>query len=156
MNMEVMTLKLFINFTLITSLFVPMSAGAGEGILGDWLAENGKTQVMTYPCANNDQTICSTITWLKRPRKDANNIDPSKRDRDLIGVEVGTNMTPNGKNKWVGEVYSAKKGETFPSTARLNGDVLKIKGCLTKSRFICKTRKFNRILEPKTVSETAQ
>ncbi|MEP6445946.1 MAG: DUF2147 domain-containing protein [Hyphomicrobiales bacterium] len=145
MNMKIMRPQFFINFALITSLLTPVSAVANEGIFGEWMADNGKTRIITYACADNAAEVCSAITWLKRPRKDINNKNPALRNRDVVGLEVGKNMKPKGENRWVGEVYSDKRGETFPSTARLEGDVLKIKGCLTKRKFICKTRTFDRI-----------
>ncbi len=147
MNMKIMKPKSFIKLTLITSLLVPVSATASEGIFGEWMADNGKTRIKTYACADNAEEVCSAITWLKNPRKDINNKNPALRDRDVVGIEVGKNMRPKGKNKWVGDVYSDKRGDIFPSTARLEGDVLKIKGCLTKRKFICKTRTFDRISE---------
>lgn len=146
--METMTFKLFIGFTLITSLMAPTLAVADNNIFGEWLAENGKTRISTYPCADQSEAVCSAITWLKNPRKDKNNVNPSLRDRDLVGVEVGMNMIPSGKNRWKGRVYSSKKGEIFPSTARLKGENLVIKGCLTRSRIICKTQTFSRFIKP--------
>jgi len=145
--MKIMKSKLFIKLTLITSLLAPASSMANEGIFGEWMADNDKTRIITYPCENNVEEVCSAITWLKKPRKDVNNKNPALRDRDVVGIEVGKNMRPKGKNRWVGEVYSDKKGDIFPSTARLKGDVLKIKGCLTKQKLLCKTRTFNRILK---------
>ena len=137
--------KTFVKLTLITSLLIPTSGMASEGVFGEWMADNGKTRIITYACADNAEEVCSAITWLKKPRKDVNNKNPALRGRDVVGIEVSKNMRPKGKNRWVGEVYSHKKGDNFPSTANLEGDVLKIKGCLTKRKFICKTRTFDRI-----------
>ena len=148
MNMEPMTLKLFTKLTLITTLIASTPAVADNEIFGEWLAENGKTRISTYPCVDDNKAVCSAITWLKNPRKDTNNVDPTLRTRDLIGVEVAKNMRPSGKNRWKGSVYSSKKGEIFPSTARLKGGILVIKGCLTKSRILCKTQTFSRFTKP--------
>lgn len=116
-------------------------AVSAQGIVDQWQAENGKTRIKISECG---RTLCAEITWLQKNRKDANNKNPALRDRDLVGVQVASDMRPVGDNKWSGLVYSAKRGTTFKSTVKLSGDVLAIKGCLTAASFICKTVKYNR------------
>ena len=54
--------NLFVKLTLITSLLAPASSIASEGIFGEWMADNGKTRIITYPCAENAEEVCSAIT----------------------------------------------------------------------------------------------
>ena len=110
-------------------------------IIGQWQAENGKTRIEINPC---DEALCGNIIWLKYPRKDVNNKDPELRNRDLVGIQVASNMRATGKNKWKGIVYSAKRGTDFDSSVKLSGDTLTIKGCLSSAGFLCKKVKYNR------------
>lgn len=133
--------------------FTPVMVSANAGILGEWRADNNKTRIKIFPCVDDGETFCSVITWLQTPRKDVNNENPELRERDLIGVEVAKNMKPKGKNKWVGEVYSAKQGKTFASSVSLDGEVLKIKGCLSKTKVLCKTEKFFRYVNNEAAAQ---
>lgn len=135
-------LKNRLSALLISSLLaLPATADANEQIAGEWAAENGKSRIRIYECG---AFLCSAIVWLKNPRKDINNENPALRGRDLIGAQIAAGMRPVGPNKWTGDVYSTKKGKTFPSIASLSDDVLTIKGCLTGAHLLCKTVKFTR------------
>lgn len=127
---------------MISALFVSTeNALPASPILGQWIAENGKTRINIKPCGDK---LCSTIIWLKNPRKDANNENPALRGRDLVGVRIANNMKPTGKNKWTGDIYSSKRGKNFRSAVKLSGDVISIKGCLTSAGLFCKKVRFKR------------
>lgn len=139
-------MRLFWGLIIFAVLTSTAAVKAESSVLGEWLAANGKTRINIFYC--DQEKLCSTITWLKRPRKDANNEDKSLRDRDLVGALIADRMKPKGHNRWVGKVYSPKKGKNFASTAKLSGDKLTIKGCLSRAGFLCKTLEFNRFYPP--------
>ena len=62
--------------------------------------------------------------------KDKNNVDPAKRSRPLVGVQVLMSMQPNGASKWSGQVYNHDNGQTYSGNLiELGPSIIKIEGC---------------------------
>jgi uncharacterized protein (DUF2147 family) len=104
---------------------------------GVWLIEDGSAKVRIEAC---DQALCGKVVWIQQPNDpadgkpwlDKNNIDPSKRNRLLLGVTIASDMKPSDvPGKWVGQVYSIDFGRNYDgSITLLNPIKLKIEGCL--------------------------
>ncbi|MBI2719757.1 MAG: DUF2147 domain-containing protein [Rhizobiales bacterium] len=119
---------------------------AGGSAVGNWVMENGKVTIRIAPCG---EALCGTIVAMKkpldgngRPKRDKHNPDPDKRDRPVIGLTVLSAMRPDGDGGWAGRIYNADDGNTYVSTMELDGNVMRVKGCVV---FFCKNLRFVRI-----------
>ena len=120
------------------------SAHAGDPT-GLWLTEDGGAKIRVAKCGAN---VCGSIAWLKepndaggKPKVDMNNVDASKRSRPIIGVPIVLSMTPDGTDKWSGQLYNAEDGKTYNGNLTLAGNTMKIQGCVS---VFCKTKTWTR------------
>jgi uncharacterized protein (DUF2147 family) len=115
--------------------------------IGTWRTDEGKATVRVADCGG---ALCATIVSLKepndpssgRPKTDSNNVDASKRNRPIVGLQILTALRPQGANKWTGQVYNPEDGKTYDATVVLeNANVLKVQGCVL---FLCETHTWTR------------
>ena len=115
--------------------------------IGTWRTDEGKATVRVADCGG---ALCATIVSLKepndpksgRPKTDSNNVDASKRNRPIVGLQILTALRPQGANKWTGQVYNPEDGKTYDATVVLeNANVLKVQGCVL---FLCETYTWTR------------
>ena len=100
---------------------------------GTWTM--GKVTVKVRDCGGK---LCGAIVALKepiskidgKPKVDRENPDATKRTRPLIGVSVLLGMKPSGEGKWTGSIYNPDDGKTYSASVTLNGDKLKVTGCV--------------------------
>jgi uncharacterized protein (DUF2147 family) len=94
--------------------------------------------------------LCASIASLRqpndpqtgKPKTDINNVDPSKRSRPIIGLQIFIGLRPDGANKWTGQIYNPEDGKTYDANVVLeNANTLKVQGCVL---FICKTKTWTR------------
>ncbi len=106
---------------------------------GIWLSGDGGTKVHISNCGGK---LCGKVVWLQepidkktgKPKTDELNPDPAKQSRPMIGLQVVHGLSPNGPNKWSGQIYNADDGKTYSanmevkdeSTAHVEGCVLGI------------------------------
>lgn len=91
----------------------PASLGAQSAApeLGIWINHTGKGAVETYLCGSN---LCGRIVWLKepnndagRPKRDAYNPDPGRRNRPVCGVHSLINLKRMQNGGWGdGQAYN--------------------------------------------------
>ena len=118
-------------------LFVTMTlallntANAQDEILGEWVANEGKTIVEVYKTAEGD--YAGKVVWLEQatnedgePYKDRKNPDKKLRDREILGLDLLENLEYK-EGKWLGTLYSPKKGRTVDAELSVNGKDLDIK-----------------------------
>jgi uncharacterized protein (DUF2147 family) len=123
----------------------PGKASDADGI---WAMPNGKVTVKVSECGTK---LCGSIVALKnpiskidgKPKVDRENPDPALRTRPLIGLSILIGMKPNGSGSWTGAIYNPDDGNTYSSTVKLDGDIMKVKGCVIG--FLCKTNVFQRV-----------
>jgi uncharacterized protein (DUF2147 family) len=109
--------------------------------IGNWIAENGEGRVRIDPCG---QSLCGVIAAANPSDTDWRNPDPGKRDRPLLGVPILIDMKPTKKQRWEGQVYSAKSGYTYAATMALkSADVLRVEGCVLGGLF-CNSQSWTR------------
>ena len=101
---------------------------------GDWLVAEKSAVIRIVPCGD---ALCGNIAWTKGPAgNDKNNPEPAKRNRPVLGLTILQNMKPAGANRWEGEIYNAKDGNTYSGSIALAGDnTLRIEGCVLG--FLC-------------------
>ena len=133
---------------LATALIGPAFAGDPSGT---WLTEGGRSQVHLAHCGD---ALCGRIQWLKepsdpatgRPRRDARNPDPGKRDRLLIGVDILLGLRPGETpDQWAGDIYNPEDGKTYQARLTLlDARTLQVKGCVLGG-LICKSQAWSRV-----------
>ena len=114
---------------------------------GTWRLDNGKVTVKVRQCGGE---ICANIVGLKEPtypdgsaKIDKYNKNPALRNRPLMGLSVLSDMKATGENSWEGSIYNADDGRTYSAKMSLNGNTMKLKGCV--AGIFCKTQTFNKI-----------
>ncbi len=119
------------------------SAAQANDATGEWARPGGSSKIRISNCGN---ALCGKLIWLKSPRKDTQNPDPSKRDRPLLGVQIVQSMKPTGKdNQWKGKVYNAEDGKTYTGFIQMpSPDKMKLEGCVMGG-LICKGETWTRI-----------
>jgi uncharacterized protein (DUF2147 family) len=114
---------------------------------GTWRLDNGKITVKVRQCGGE---ICANIVGLKEPtykdgtaKIDKYNKNPALRKRPLMGLAVLSNMKPSGDGTWAGNIYNADDGRTYTATMTMNGNTMKLKGCV--AGIFCKTNTFKKV-----------
>ena len=128
-----------------------LTAGAAFGNAADptgvWRMESGKVTVKVADCGGK---LCGKVVGLKKPlnkqgqpKTDKENPNPALRKRAVIGITLMSNMKPDGANKWTGLIYNPDDGRTYSATMKLDGDRMKVKGCVIG--LICQSKWFVRV-----------
>ena len=109
--------------------------------------ESGKVTVKVADCGGK---LCGKVVALKKPlnkqgqpKTDKENPNPALRSRPVIGILLMSNMKPDGDNKWSGSIYNPDDGRTYSATMKLDGDRMKVKGCVIG--LICQSKWFVRV-----------
>ena len=123
-----------------SAVFAISGMAAAADVKGVWLRETGTSKVRIAPCGD---ALCGTIAWEQTPRADANNPDPAKRTRPLVGVQVFFSMKPAGEDRWNGSAYNPEDGKTYSGSMILSGESLTTKGCVLGG-LICKSVSWTR------------
>lgn len=109
------------------ALLVLGGSASAATLDGVWLSQSGETQVRIGPCGD---ASCGVIVWMKQPHNDANNPDPAKRDRPLVGSQMISGLKRDGEGRWSGSLYNFENGKTYTGTLEPQGDKLKLSGCV--------------------------
>jgi uncharacterized protein (DUF2147 family) len=115
---------------------------------GLWRMSNGKVTVKVSPCGSR---LCGIIAALKepiskidgKPKVDRENPNPDLRKRPLIGLSILIDMKPTGDSAWQGAIYNPDDGNTYSATLTLDGNSMKVRGCV--AGILCKTNTFVKI-----------
>ena len=130
----------------IALLCVSAVASFAIDATGTWRTEEDAT-VRVSNCGGG---LCATIASLRepndpqtgKPKTDIHNVDPSKRNRPIVGLQIFTGLRPAGANKWTGQIYNPEDGKTYDANVVLeNASTLRVQGCVL---FICKTKTWTR------------
>lgn len=108
--------------------------GKADDIVGTWQTEKKDAQLMIY---KKGQSYHGKITFMKHPRKDTKNPVSALRTRELMGAEILTNFSFNGKDKWEdGKIYDPSTGKTYACNMKLQNNItLEIRGYIGISLF---------------------
>ena len=104
---------------------------------GTWLTEDGRARVRIERCGAKLEQICGYIVWMKEPAdangqplRDANNPDPSKRSRPLLGHQLILGLNPGAEGHFDGQIYNAENGKTYDISLSRGPTDLKVTGCM--------------------------
>jgi uncharacterized protein (DUF2147 family) len=123
-------------------LLIPIAARAAEAT-GEWLIEDGDARVRIAPCGAD---LCGHVAWIKEgsPTLDANNPDPAKRSRPLLGSAVLLGLKPSGAGQWTGSVYDAEDGRTYTGKLTIVDERhIRVSGCVLVG-LICQSQTWTR------------
>ncbi|MBO0344706.1 DUF2147 domain-containing protein [Roseibium sp. CAU 1637] len=110
---------------------------------GEWVRPSGSSKIRISSCGSS---LCGKIIWVRDPRNDVHNPDPTKRDKSLVGLLTVHSMKPTKKtDEWAGKVYNAEDGKTYKGVMTMpSPNKLKLEGCVLGG-LICKGETWNRI-----------
>jgi uncharacterized protein (DUF2147 family) len=130
-------------FAVLLTAALPAQAGDPSGL---WRLSDGKVTVKVSNCGKG---LCGRIVALKKPldkhgnpKLDKENPNPALRSRPVIGLSLLQDMQPSGEGHWEGAIYNPDDGRTYAAKMTVNGDVMKVKGCIV---VFCKTKEFQRL-----------
>ena len=123
---------------LLLLLAISGAAQAAQPIGGRWITDDGKAIVTIAQCG---KVVCGHITKIlaptpKGPPVDERNPDPALRKRPILGLEVLSGFTDQGKD-WRGRIYDPEAGKWYKSIVKPEPGGLNAKGCIL---FFCKTQ----------------
>lgn len=109
------------------TLSVPALA-APDAPLGTWMTEEGDSKVRISSCG---KALCATIVWAKVDGRDGSNPNPALRRRSIVGIDLTTDMAPDGEGAWAGSIYNPENGKTYQATLKRKGERdLEVGGCI--------------------------
>jgi uncharacterized protein (DUF2147 family) len=81
-------------------------------IVGYYMSPTGKSILKIY---ENGGKYSGKPVWMKEPEKlDTNNPDKSKQGQKILGTDVISNFTFDGKDTWKGgTIYDPNNGKTY-------------------------------------------
>jgi len=125
-------------------MLAPVPAVAAPAVEGLWLTDDGSAVVRLASCGRQ---MCGRIARVldadpSVPTTDANNPDPARRGRPLIGMAILSGFAP-GRSAWDGgQAYDPKSGKSYNASLRLNPDgSLRVTGCVL---FLCRSVRWTR------------
>lgn len=117
--MKLLYTLLFSSIFLLPVYATSLSDNNPDAILGNWKTGEGTAVVQIYIQGSN---YYGKIVWLKepnnpstgKPRVDAKNSDPTKRNTPLLGLLNLRNFSFHKNNLWKdGKIYDPKSGDDY-------------------------------------------
>ncbi|MBO5418708.1 MAG: DUF2147 domain-containing protein [Bacteroidales bacterium] len=131
--------------TILSMLFMvlPIVAAMAQDVVGKWKLDDGSAIVEVY---RQGDSYNGKIVWLKNPTEpdgtpavDTNNPDPSLRKRQIIGLNMLSDLKKADGEYSGGKIYDPNNGKTYNCSMKVEGDVLKVRGSLDKRGLIGRT-----------------
>ena len=130
-------------------MLLPLAAAFAQDVIGKWKLEDGSAIVEVY---KQGDVFNGKIVWLENPTEDDgtpavdnNNPDPKLRSRQLIGLNMLSNLKKDGGEYSGGSIYDPGNGKTYNCSMKVEGDVLKVRGSLDKRGFLGRTMDWHRV-----------
>lgn len=131
------------------SLMLFSLSGFAQDVVGKWKLEDGTAIVEVY---KQGDVFNGKIVWLEKPTeadgtptKDKNNPDAKLRGRQLIGLNMLSNLAKSGDEYKGGSIYDPGNGKTYNCSMKVEGDVLKVRGSLDKKGLLGRTMDWFRV-----------
>ena len=130
-------------------VFAPLTALLAEDVVGKWKLSDGSAIVEVY---QNGDVYNGKIVWLQNPTEadgspavDNNNPDAKLRSRELIGLNMLSNLKKGESEYSGGSIYDPGNGKTYNCSMKVEGDVLKVRGSLDKRGLLGRTMDWFRV-----------
>ena len=138
--------RIFISMIL---MLAPLVAAMAQDVVGKWKLEDGSAIVEVYQQGN---VFNGKIVWLQNPTEedgspavDNNNLDAKLRTRQLIGLNMLSNLTKKGEEYTGGSIYDPGNGKTYNCSMKVEGDILHVRGSLDKRGLLGRTMDWFRV-----------
>lgn len=112
---------------------MPARAATPSDITGDWATPGLGAVVRLGACTNDRTQVCGRLIWAW---------DPSRVQREAIGTEILRRFAWRDDAWSGGEVFNPDDGRTYSGSLRLDGDVLRLRGCAGP---FCQTQVWRRL-----------
>jgi uncharacterized protein (DUF2147 family) len=115
--------------SVLAGLLLTTASALAADVAGEWWIEGKFGRVRIEKC---DDRMWGLISWERASgATDYNNPDPAKRKRPTLGMPILLGLKQTSANRWDGEVYDPKRGQTWTINISLtNPDQLRLQGCL--------------------------
>ena len=140
--------KIFISMIL---MLAPLAAAFAQDVVGKWKLSDGTAIVEVY---QKGDVFNGKIVWLQNPTEadgspavDDKNPDPKLRSRQVLGLNMLSNLKKTGDEYSGGSIYDPGNGKTYNCSMKVEGDVLKVRGSLDKKGLIGRTMDWFRVKE---------
>ncbi len=135
----------------IILMAAPFAAAFAQDVIGKWKLEDGTAIVEVY---KSGEVFNGKIVWLQNPTEadgspavDSNNPDKVLRSRQLIGLNMLSNLKKDGAEYNNGKIYDPGNGKTYNCSMKVEGDVLHVRGSLDKKGLLGRTMDWFRVKE---------
>jgi len=118
---------------LVAASSPPARAQTAEDIHDDWATRGLGAIVRLAPCASNAATLCGRLIWVW---------DPSELRPGAVGSFILRDFVREGATWRGGSVLNPEDGRTYTGTIRLEGDILRLRGCAGP---FCQTQAWRRL-----------
>lgn len=136
-------------FVSMIFMLIPLAAVFAQDVIGKWKLEDGTAIVEVY---QQGDVFNGKIVWLQNPTEadgtpavDNLNPDPKLRTRQLIGLNMLSNLKKSGSEYSGGSIYDPGNGKTYNCSMKVEGDVLKVRGSLDKRGLLGRTMDWFRV-----------
>ena len=140
--------KIFISMIL---MLAPLASAFAQDVVGKWKLEDGTAIVEVY---QQGDVYNGKIVWLQTPTEadgsptvDDKNPDPKLRTRQVLGLNMLSNLKKGNGEYSGGSIYDPGNGKTYNCSMKVEGDVLKVRGSLDKRGLIGRTMDWFRVKE---------
>ena len=108
---------------------------------GTYLSETGETRVRIARCG---AAYCGTIISTQGEAKDVNNPDPKLKGRNLVGIQMISNIQPTADG-FTGQLYNYKDGKTYNGKMSFaGGKAMQLSGCVLGG-LICRSQTWAKV-----------
>ena len=135
----------------ISLMAAPLAAAFAQDVIGKWKLEDGTAIVEVY---KSGDVYNGKIVWLQNPTEadgspavDENNPDKALRSRQLIGLNMLSDLKKDGAEYGNGKIYDPGNGKTYNCSMKVEGDVLHVRGSLDKKGLLGRTMDWFRVKE---------
>ena len=132
-------------------MLAPLCAALAQDVVGKWKLSDGTAIVEVY---QKGDVFNGKIVWLQNPTEadgspavDDKNPDPKLRSRQVLGLNMLSNLKKTGDEYSGGSIYDPGNGKTYNCSMKVEGDVLKVRGSLDKKGLIGRTMDWFRVKE---------
>ena len=136
-------------FVSMIFMLIPLAAVFAQDVIGKWKLEDGTAIVEVYQQAD---VFNGKIVWLQNPTEadgtpavDNLNPDPKLRTRQLIGLNMLSNLKKSGSEYSGGSIYDPGNGKTYNCSMKVEGNTLKVRGSLDKKGLLGRTMDWFRV-----------
>ena len=136
-------------FIAMVMVLAPLTATFAQDVIGKWKLSDGTAIVEVY---QEGDVYNGKIVWLQNPTDangnpsvDKNNPDEKLRSRQLIGLNMLSNLKAKDGEYSGGVIYDPGNGKTYYCSMEVDGDILKVRGSLDKRGLLGRTMDWFRV-----------